>query len=107
MKDTIFKMSSSYLKALAHPTRLKILDILKDKELCVCVILEELQLEQSNVSQHLKVLREQGIVKSRRDGSKIMYKVKDKNVFIIFDNVKESLLNQLEETSAELKKGGV
>ncbi len=106
MNETIFNLTSLYLKALSHPTRLKILNILKENELCVCVIFEQLELEQSNVSQHLKVLKDQDILISRRNGSKIMYKVKDKNVFKILNIVKESLLHQLTETQNQLIKGG-
>ncbi|MTI49637.1 ArsR/SmtB family transcription factor [Sporosalibacterium faouarense] len=107
MNDLFFKLTASYLKALSHPTRLKIINILKEKELCVCVILEKLDLEQSNVSQHLRVLKEQNIVESRRDGSKIMYKVKDRNVFFILNKINDSLLKQLSETQDQLKKGGL
>lgn len=106
MNDTFFHLMASYLKALSHPTRLKILNLLKENELCVCVILENLELEQSNVSQHLRVLKEQNIVESRRDGSKIMYKIKDENVFKILQSVNDSLLQQLAETQVQLKKGG-
>ncbi len=106
MNETIFNLTASYLKALSHPTRLKILNILKENELCVCVIFEQLELEQSNVSQHLKVLKDQDILISQREGSNIMYKVKDKNVFKILNIVKESLLQQLTETQNQLTKGG-
>ncbi|RKD30556.1 ArsR/SmtB family transcription factor [Thermohalobacter berrensis] len=106
MNDIIFKLSASYLKALSHPTRLKILDILKDEELCVCKIFEALELEQSNVSQHLRVLKDQGILVSRREGANIMYRVKDKDVFNIVNKVKEILIRQLNETQDLLEKEG-
>lgn len=107
MNNMFYKLMSSYFKALAHPTRLKIINILKEDELCVCVLLEKLELEQSNVSQHLRVLKDQNILASRRNGSKIMYKVKDKNVFDILNKANESLLNQLSETQNQLMNGGI
>tara|TARA_B100000965_G_scaffold305836_1_gene264753 strand:- start:125 stop:442 length:318 start_codon:yes stop_codon:yes gene_type:complete len=98
MSSLYFNLSSSFLKALAHPTRLKIIDRLKhEDELCVCHIYEDLDLEQSNVSQHLKILRDQGILTSRKDGLKVMYRVRHKEVFQIMDLVKAALYNQLEE----------
>jgi len=98
MSNIYLNLTSSFLKALAHPTRLKILDRLKDEvELCVCHIYEDLELEQSNVSQHLKILKDQGILISRKDGLKVMYSVRHKEVFDILDLVKKSLQNQLKE----------
>lgn len=107
MNEVVFKLTASYLKALSHPTRLKILDILKEDELCVCKIFESLDLEQSNVSQHLRILRDQGILISRREGTNIMYKVKDTEVFDIMSKVKAILIRQLNETQEHLKKGGI
>lgn len=105
LNDIYYNLSSSYLKALSHPTRIKILQILGDKELCVCTVLEELELEQSNVSQHLRVLKDQSILQSRREGSNIMYKVKNKDVFKIFNIVRTILLKELEETQSKLSEG--
>ncbi|RQD78047.1 MAG: ArsR family transcriptional regulator, partial [Candidatus Syntrophonatronum acetioxidans] len=62
MGDRIIQKKADYFKALSHPTRIKILELLREGELCVCDILEELKLEQSNVSQHLAILRKQGIL---------------------------------------------
>lgn len=98
MSSFYFKLSSNFFKALAHPTRLQILDRLRNEdELCVCHIYEDLELEQSNVSQHLKILRDQGILTSRKDGLKVMYKVKHREIFKIIDMVKKILLNQSKE----------
>ncbi len=100
MSTVFFDLSSSLLKALAHPTRLQILDILKSRhELCVCHIYEELALEQSNVSQHLKILKDQDILNSRKDGLKVMYSVKSPELFQILDIVKNILIDQLEKTN--------
>lgn len=98
MSNIHFDLASSFLKALAHPTRLKIIDRLKDEcELCVCHIYEDLDLEQSNVSQHLKILKDKGILTSRKDGLKVMYSVKHKEVFQIINLIKKALYNQLME----------
>ena len=77
MKADHYENLAEYLKALAHPTRLKILKALLDGEMCVKSIGEELGLQQSNISQHLSTLRSRGIIASRREGSKICYSVID------------------------------
>jgi len=77
MKVDEYRDLADYLKALAHPTRLKILKALLDGEMCVKPLWEELDLQQSNVSQHLTILRSQNIIASRREGSKICYSVID------------------------------
>ncbi|MCT4564881.1 MAG: metalloregulator ArsR/SmtB family transcription factor [Maledivibacter sp.] len=104
MSNIYFNLTSSFLKALAHPTRIKIIDRLRNEdELCVCHIYEDLELEQSNVSQHLKILRDQGILTSRKDGLKVMYKVRHKEVFEIINLVKKALYNQLNEEQKHFK----
>ena len=55
--------------------------MLKDGELCVCEILPKIDLEQSNTSQHLTLMKNQGIFESRKDGSKVIYCIKNKEVY--------------------------
>ena len=75
------------LKAIAHPTRIQIIEILKDEnELCVCHLYEKLDLEQSNVSQHLKLLKSQNILSSRKVGLKVMYKIEMKEAINIIND---------------------
>lgn len=98
MTEKQFDMTTMFFKALSHPTRLKILDRLKsEEELCVCHIYEDLNLEQSNVSQHLKVLKNQGILASQKKGLKVMYRIKQPEIIKILDLAKESLSKQLRE----------
>ena len=63
--------------ALAHPSRLEILEILRDGEACVCHIQAMLNQRQAYVSQHLNVLRNAGLVSSRNDGLRVYYQVTD------------------------------
>jgi DNA-binding transcriptional ArsR family regulator len=67
-------------KAIADPTRLEIIEFLKDGEKCQCEIHPELEKSQSTISQHLKILIESGIIEMRRDGQKKMYSIKDIDV---------------------------
>lgn len=63
----------SYIKAISEPNRLKILEFLKDSEKCACEIHPKLKLPQNLSSHHLKVLKDLKLLKSRRNGNKIIY----------------------------------
>src|SRR6476469_9476822 len=68
-----------YAKALGHPARIAILQFLAKKQSCVCGdIVEELPLSQSTVSQHLKELKEAGLIKGEIDGAKVCYCIDEK-----------------------------
>ena len=76
-------------KALADPTRLKILECIKDEEKCICEVIPYTGKSQPNVSLHLKVLKQAGLVNERKDGTKIMLSIADKNVFKLIDLAEE------------------
>jgi len=75
-------------KALADPTRLKILECIKEEEKCICEIIPYTGKSQPNVSQHLKVMKHAGIINERKDGTRIMVKVSNKDIFKIIDQAK-------------------
>lgn len=72
------KKIKKYLDALAEPNRLAILSLLKDKEMCACEIHPKLKLLQNLSSHHLSVLKDLNLLKSRRDGNKIIYSRNEK-----------------------------
>jgi ArsR family transcriptional regulator len=76
-------------KALADPTRLKILECIEKGEKCICEIIPFTGKSQPNVSQHLKVMKHANIIKERKDGTRIMIKVSDNKIFKIIDQVKK------------------
>jgi len=76
-------ITAEYLKALAHPTRLRIMELLEKEGRCVTNIGEKLGLKQSNISQHLGILRSRGILNLRREGGHSVYCVKDPRVLKI------------------------
>lgn len=92
------QLLSNVFKALAHPTRIQIIKLLKDGEMCVCDILPNLDSEQSNTSQHLTILKNQGIVESKKDGSKVIYSIKNTEVYNMIDLAEAIILRQIEET---------
>lgn len=70
---------AKYTKAFAHPARVAILNLLLKKDSCMCgYLVEELPLSQSTVSQHLKALKEAGLIKGAIDGASICYCIDDK-----------------------------
>jgi len=75
-------------KALADPTRLKIIECIENGEKCICEIIPYTGKSQPNVSQHLKVMKHAGIIDERKDGTKIMIKVSNREIFNIIDQVK-------------------
>jgi len=77
------------LKCLADETRFQILMTLKGGERCVCEIFRELGKEQSLISHHLKTLRKSGIVKYRREGKRIIYKLADPSIAELLVKVRE------------------
>lgn len=76
-KEDNIQKAAIALKAMGHPLRLKILCVLGNQELPVMDIVEQVGTTQSNVSQHIDILREKGIILSRRDGSKILCRIRD------------------------------
>ena len=71
-------------KALSDETRLKILKLLEDGELCVCDIVETLKMTQPNISFHLGMLKEAGLIKDRKDGRWMYYSPNTSDIFIRF-----------------------
>ncbi|WP_461570060.1 ArsR/SmtB family transcription factor [Thermincola ferriacetica] len=67
------KKIAEFFKALGDETRLKIINMLAEQEMCVCEILDKLNMSQPAVSHHLKILRQAGLVKDSRDGKWIYY----------------------------------
>jgi DNA-binding transcriptional ArsR family regulator len=82
---TTFNPSAKLFKALMHPSRLMILETLRDGEQCVCHLEAVLDCRQAYISQHLMVLREAGLVEDRREGSRIFYRVIRPEVFDLVD----------------------
>ncbi|MCK5706439.1 MAG: helix-turn-helix transcriptional regulator [Candidatus Aureabacteria bacterium] len=76
-------IAAEAIKAIAHPIRLEVIDILRNKELSVSIIQAKLKAKQSITSQHLIVMKNKKILQSRRDGNVIYYSIKNKNILKI------------------------
>lgn len=76
-KDEDIMLASLAMKAIAHPLRLKILCILGESELSVQEIVDSVGTSQSNISQHLAILREKEVLATRKDANKVFYRIGD------------------------------
>ena len=92
MRATSYVKQGDLIKVLAHPTRLHILDILSHEEACVCHLTALLKKLQPNVSQHLMVLREAGLVKDHKDGNVVYYRLADERATEAVAKARELLL---------------
>lgn len=82
-----YRLPVRFLKALAHPVRLRILNVLREEEECVCHLTALLRQRQAYVSQQLMFLRLAGIIEDRKDGLRVYYRVKDPRVFDVLDTI--------------------
>ena len=96
MKKPQEELKAAILTALAHPNRIRILELLKNGVKCNCEIAPALELEQSNLSRHMKILVTEGIIISWKDGLRVNYKVADERIFNIL-NAAESVARKTVE----------
>jgi DNA-binding transcriptional ArsR family regulator/YHS domain-containing protein len=94
MYSQIFELHAELLKALAHPRRLEIVQLLRDQELSVTDIYEMLDLPQANISQHLMILRDANVVTTQRDGKQIIYSLAHPKIAEASDALREVLIDQ-------------
>ncbi len=85
METTAAELKSEIFEALAHPNRIRILEFLRHGPRCICEIAPDLNLEQSNLSRHLKILVQAGILLSWKDGLRVNFKVADARIFRLLD----------------------
>jgi len=76
-RDVDILQASMAIKAIAHPLRLKVLCVLAANELSVQTIVDSIGTSQSNISQHLAILREQGVLASRKEANRVFYRIGD------------------------------
>lgn len=94
MYQKVFKLHEQLYKALANQKRVEIIHLLRDQQLSVSEIQAMLGLPQANLSQHLAVLREHGLVDTRRKGKEIYYQLSHPNLIKASDLIREMLIDQ-------------
>jgi len=101
--ENLIHIESDFLRALAQPTRLRILYFLKDGEKCACEIIPRMKEEQSNISRHLTHMKDAGILESRKEGVSMYYKIKDKRIFSLMSLIDKMLKAEIEEKAKVVK----
>ena len=88
-KDEDILQASLAIKAIAHPLRLKILCVLGDREVSVQDIVDEVGTTQSNISQHLAILRDKGVLATRKDANRVYYRIGDPRTIKLVGMIRE------------------
>ena len=87
-KDDV-ETAARALKAISHPLRLQILCVVGDQEVCVQDIVEAVGTSQSNISQHLAILRDKGVLQTRKDANRVFYRVSDQRTLQLISLMRE------------------
>ena len=96
-RDEFYALHAHLCRALAHPTRLLIIEELRDESRSVGELVDRLGQRQSHLSQHLAILRDQRLVTARREGSTVYYALRDPRITQAFDLLREVLRQVLRE----------
>ena len=94
---SFYEVHAEMCKVFSNPTRLEILNLLRDKEMTVTVLMEQTKLSQSNISQHLTIMKYKGIVTSRREGKNIHYRIINPKIIEAFDILREVLAEKMQK----------
>ena len=108
MQEALRRFKAEFFQALAHPTRVAIVELLRDGELSAGALIERLGVEQANASQHLTVLRSKHILVNRKAGNQVFYSLRDPLIVDVLDIMKRYFYAHLAEGQAmfdEIKTG--
>lgn len=96
--EALRKFKAEIFKVLAHPTRIHIIETLRDGELSVGAILEHVKVEPTNLSQHLSVLRLKHLVMTRKNGNQVLYSLRDPLLSEALDAMRKYFLRHFEDS---------
>lgn len=103
MKESLYELQSGFCSTFSSPKRLEIMNVLRDRELTVSEILERMSISKTNLSQHLAVMKNQGVLESRRDGQHVSYYISNKKILKAYDLIQEVLVELMDKKLATLK----
>ncbi len=104
MSDALRQFKSEIFQGLANPTRIAIVELLREGELSAGNLIEKLGIEQANASQHLAVLRTKQIVVSRKVGNQVYYSIRDRALIEVLDILRRYFYAQLDSTVSMLRE---
>lgn len=103
-RDPVYMLKAELFRALGHPARIRLLELLGTGERTVGELQDALGLDSSGVSQHLTVLRRHGLLESRKTGTSVRYRVKDPRSLTLLTAARELLMANLEDSRALLSE---
>lgn len=103
MQDTLRQFKAEFFQALANPTRIAIVEQLRNGELSAGALIERLGIEQANASQHLAILRAKNILVNRKAANQVFYSVRDPLIFEVLDVMRRYFHGHLNEVLSTLK----
>ena len=104
MTRELRRFKAEIFQALGHPTRIAIVEALRDGEMSAGQLIGKLGLEQANASQHFAVLRSKQIVINRKEGNQVFYSLRDPVLIEVLNILKRYFYSQLSETMSMLKE---
>jgi len=106
LQDDVCRLLADICQTLANPKRLKIINVLREKEVSAAELLSILNVSKANLSQHMAILRQKGVVVIRREGNAAFYRLARPKILKAFDLMRELLFEVLEEQQRLLKRIG-
>ncbi len=103
LAESLRRFKADVFQVLAHPTRIHIIECLRDGEMPVSALLDRIGVEPANASQHLSVLRSKGLVTNRKDGNQVFYALRDPLLIEVLESMRKYFKKHLEESLAMLK----
>ena len=104
MLDTMRRFKAGIFQALAHPTRVALVEHLRNAEMSVGQLCEKVGIEQANASQHLAVLRSKHIVETRKEGNQIFYRLRDPILGEVLEKMRDYFLAHMNEAMQLLRE---
>lgn len=103
-EEQVYRLHADICQTLANAKRLKILNVMREKEMSAGALLDLLEVPKANLSQHMAILRQKGIVAARRQGNTVYYRLARPKILKAFDLMRELLFEVLEDQQRLLKE---
>lgn len=100
----LYKLHADFCKFMANPKRIEMLFLLGEKEMCVDEIASQMNVRVPNISQHLAVMRERGVVEVRRESTKMYYKLSNPKTLQACLIMRDAMIEQMEKTMKVIKE---
>ena len=104
VEKDLYRKHADFCKVISHPTRLQIIDILRDGEMAVTDLALKLEITVGNLSQHLNLMKQRRVLESRKEGNSVIYRLANPKMIKACCLIREILYEQMEQDTALLKR---